>query len=133
MQWRGFAYEPVFMESRRDAKLTLVFLRNWYSVECTEFEEQVLGDPQVIAATRGLYCVKVEESTPVDRALALAWGIDATPAIVIVTPDSKVLVRMQGATMTVDDVLDAIAEARAAYDNAAKPAANAGGAAPNAR
>lgn len=115
MQWRGFAYEPVFTESRRDAKLTLVFLRNWYSIECTEFEERVLGDPEIIAATRDLYCVKLEESTPVDRALALAWGVDVTPALVIVTPNAEVLVRRQG-ELSKADVLEAIAAAKAAYE-----------------
>lgn len=122
MQWRGFAFEPVYTESRRQSKLTLVFLRNWYSIECTEFEEQVLSDPDVIAAARMINCVKVEESTPVDSALALAWGVDVTPGVVIIAPDGKVLAALQG-EITKTELLKAIADAERAHPGPARPPA----------
>ena len=47
IRWQGFVFDPVYAKSREENKLTFVFFSNWYAIECTEFEENVLKQPVV--------------------------------------------------------------------------------------
>ncbi len=97
ISWRGYAFAPVFNESRRDGKLTFVYFRNWAVVECTNFEEQVLKDPAVRQALRSggpFYAVVLDYFW--DRELARKWQLDQPPAVVILDPQGRVLGRATG-------------------------------------
>lgn len=125
IQWRHFDFETTYREAQRDDKLTFVFFRAWYLVASGEFEQDVLNDPAIIAATQDYYCAKVEFSTAIDRPLALMWGIDEPPAVAIVAPNRDVLLTMQG-TIDRDELLAALrkhaADFRAARGLSTKPA-----------
>jgi len=109
VRWRLDSYENVQRLSRAEGKLTFVYFRNWYSVRCAQFEEHVLKNPEVLAATHALNCVPLEFDW--DRRLAEQWGIDQTPGFVIINPQGRV-VTLRAGEITVDDVLGAIARAR---------------------
>lgn len=109
IQWRGFQFDPVFDEAQRADRLTFVFFKNWYSVESTRFWEDVLHDPAVVAATQNLYCVALDLDADYER--GQAWGIERTPAYVIVDPQRRVLARRQG-DITREDLLRDIERAR---------------------
>jgi hypothetical protein len=100
--------------------LTFVYFRNWYLKECTDFEEQVLKSPDVLAETQDLACVPLYFDY--DRKLAESWGLDAPPAYVIVSPDGTILGKGRS-PITHDDLLAGIRSAKQAFAaKAAKPA-----------
>ena len=111
VRWRGFVFDPVFKESQRDNKLTFVYLRNWYLPECAAFENDVLRTPAIAEATREFYAVMLEFDLA--RELAAEWSIEKPPAIVILDPGRRLLVRRVG-PMTIEELLAAIDEARLA-------------------
>jgi hypothetical protein len=107
--WRLGRFEDGFAEAQAAGKLTFVYFRNWYSVDCTTFEEQVLKQPSVLQATSELVCVPLEYD--VDRKLAEGWGISRVPAFVIVGPGGTVFESASG-QITADDVVNAVRRAR---------------------
>lgn len=107
--WRLARFEDGFAEAQAAGKLTFVYFRNWYSVDCTTFEEQVLKQPTVLQATADLVCVPLEYD--VDRSLAEKWGISRVPAFAIVGPAGTVFETASG-QITADDVVNAIGRAR---------------------
>jgi len=119
VRWQFDTFERVHAESRQTNQLTFVYFRNWYSVECTDFEENVLKQPPVLEALRDFLCVPVDFDW--DRPLAENWAIDRTPAFVIVDPDGRLLERGAG-EMTVEDLLQTIQRARDAFAPATQPA-----------
>lgn len=111
IRWRGANYPSVHLESVRDHKLTLVYFRNWATIECTDFEENVLKRPEVREALRPdgpFYCVPLEFHW--DRSLAEQFGVEAPPGVVIVDDDGRVLSRLAG-KITVADLLEALGQA----------------------
>ncbi|MBU0639485.1 MAG: hypothetical protein KKB50_11520 [Planctomycetes bacterium] len=109
IRWRLDTFERVHAESRAAQKLTMVYLRNWYSVACTEFEENVLKTPVVIEATADLICVPLEYD--LDRSLAEKWRIPQSPGIVIVSPAGDVLARRWG-KISQEELLQSIEQSR---------------------
>jgi len=109
IRWHGPTYPEAHAVARKADKLTFVYFRNWYRKECTDFEEHVLRDWEVVAETRALICVMLDFDW--DRPLADRWGIKAAPAFVITSPDDEVLAR-QDPPITKQDVLGAIRSAR---------------------
>lgn len=109
--WRGASYQAVHTDSVRDHKLTVVYFRNWATVECTEFEEGVLKNPDVREALRpegSFYSVPLEFYW--DRSLAEQFGVEAPPGVVIVGDDGRVLSRLTG-RISVDQLLEALRQA----------------------
>jgi hypothetical protein len=109
VKWRLDSFDRVQADSRVQNKLTFVYFRNWYSVECTRFEESVLKDPAVLDALLPFNCVPLDFDR--DRPLAEAWGIQKPPAFVVVDGTSRVMASGMGA-MSVTGVLDALRRAR---------------------
>jgi hypothetical protein len=109
IRWHGPTYPEAHAVARKADKLTFVYFRNWYRKECTDFEEHVLRDWEVVAETRPLICVMLDFDW--DRPLADRWELKAAPAFVITAPDDEVLAR-QGPPITKQDVLRAIRGAR---------------------
>ncbi|MCG3127670.1 MAG: hypothetical protein CHACPFDD_02537 [Phycisphaerae bacterium] len=110
VRWRYDFFDRVHAESRAAGRLTLVYFRTWYSVECTRVEDNVFASEQAGAATSKLNCVILNYD--VDRSLATAWNIETIPAFVIVDEQSRVLSRQQG-EFSLEQLLAAIRQAEA--------------------
>jgi len=119
VRWKIGTYRDAHELAERENKLTFAYLRNWYSVECTNFEEHVLKDPAVLAETQTMICVPLEADY--DRQLTKAWELTTVPAFVIVAPDGRVLARGQ-TPITRDELLAAIRAAKAEMSPAGAPA-----------
>jgi hypothetical protein len=122
IRWRGFSFAPVLAESQRDQKLTFVYFRDWAVVACTDFEENVLKHPAVLEALRpngAFYCVPLQFTW--DRPLAEQWGVELPPAVVIVDPEERLLLRLSG-EISVEQLLDAIEAAKEEFPAATQPA-----------
>ncbi len=119
IRWQGYVFDPVYAKSRAENKLTFVYFRNWYAVECTEFEESVLKQPVVREAVANL--ISVALSFDWDRPLADRWGIRQTPAFVIVDPEGRVLARGEG-DISLEALLDAIEQAKEEFTPMTQPA-----------
>ena len=121
IHWRGFTFEPVHVDAKRDQKLTLVYFRHWSVIACTNFEENVLKSPPVLEALRptgSYYCAVLDAYT--DRALARKWGVDAIPGVVILDPDSRMIAKLTG-EITVEQLLAVLNQAVSAYPPASQP------------
>lgn len=110
VQWRSYSYEPAIQQSRVDRKLTFVYFRNWFSVTCTDFEEQVLKDPAVLAALRELNAVPLEYGGA-DQKLGERIGVMRTPGFAILDPDEDVLVVRSG-PLSAEETVAAIEDAK---------------------
>lgn len=117
--WRIKLYRDTQQDARRDNKLTFVYFRNWYSVECTDFEERVLKDPEVVAEARKMVCTKLEYDWYEE--LARSWGLSEVPAFAIIAPDGRVMASAQGLT-TRAEVLQAMRHAISAHTPEPAPA-----------
>lgn len=93
VRWEIGPYPEIHRRAAAADQLTFVYFRSWYLVECTQFEEQVLKDPEVLAELRPFVAVPLDFDY--DQPLATKWGIDDRPAYVIVTPEGAVLSRNQ--------------------------------------
>jgi hypothetical protein len=109
VQWRLGPYEDARVQAQTQRQLTFVYFRTWYSVECTRFEEDVLKQPRVLEALKGLVAVPLEYD--VDRNLAQRWGLTQVPAFAIVGPSGNVLASGQG-VVSVEVLLAAIDRAK---------------------
>lgn len=117
--WELRKYEDAQELGRKSGKLTFVYFRSWYLVECTNFEEQVLKTPEVLLQTRGMICVPLDFNW--DRSLAGEWGLTQVPAFALVSPAGDVLVRKQ-APITRAELLAAFREAKAQMTPTTSPA-----------
>ena len=118
VQWEFRTFRDAHEIARDANKLTFVYFRNWYSVECTRFEENILKHPEVLAETRGMVCVPLDFDY--DQSLARRWRLQKTPAYVIVTPDRSILARAD-APITRDDLLEAMRLAKATFAPSTQP------------
>lgn len=118
VRWNFGTFEDVHAQARVSDKLTFVYFRNWYMVECTEFEEQILKDPEVLAETDKFVCVPL--SFDRDQQLAKRWGLAEPPAFVIVTPEGRVL-HSADAPITKAELHAALRAAQASFSPATAP------------
>jgi hypothetical protein len=95
IRWRTEPeFAPVFAESQRDQKLTFVYFRSWYLVQCTEFEDTVLRHAEVVRETRPMNCVKLDFDA--NSMLARRWGLAEAPAYAVIDPGGQPLSRAYG-------------------------------------
>lgn len=118
--WELRKFEDAHELARQQGKLTFVYFRSWYLVDCTNFEENVLKTPQVLLQTRGLVCVPLDFDW--DQPLAQKWGLTQVPAFALVSPSGEILVRQQ-TPITREDFLSAIREAKAQMAATTQPIA----------
>lgn len=118
VRWELGTFQDIHPRSQAANKLTFVYFRNWYSVDCTRFEDNVLKNPEVLAETESVVCVAL--SFDYDRPLAEHWKLKAAPAFVIVAPDGQVLARGQ-APITLPELLDAMRAAKAEFTATTQP------------
>lgn len=86
IRWRSYhEFEPVLEESRQAGKATFVYLRSWYLVQCTKFEDEVLRDPAVVKATQPMNCIMLDFDN--SSRLTRAWGLTEAPAFVVFGPE----------------------------------------------
>ena len=109
VQWRLGPYEDARVQAQTQRQLNFVYFRTWYSVECTRFEEDVLKQPRVLEALKGMVSVPLEYD--VDRDLAQRWSLTQVPAFAIVDPARNVLASGQG-VVSADVLLAAIDRAK---------------------
>lgn len=109
IHWSLGRFEDVHPRAVRDNRLTFVYFRDWWSQDCTDFEENVLKQSAVLAATTDMVCIPLDFSWDARR--AADWGIDRTPGFVIVDPAGNVLEMGAGPTNT-EELLAAIARAK---------------------
>jgi hypothetical protein len=119
-RWQGRHFDLVHADARRDNRLTFVYLRNWYMVECTEFEEYVLNTEPVRDLLADTYCVKIEYDW--SETLVKRWNVGEPPAFVIVDPQGEVVARSDAAR-TLDAVVEAIRQAKARFVQSTQPGA----------
>jgi hypothetical protein len=119
INWRFDTYERVHGEAQVANQLTFVYFRNWYSVECTRFEEDVLKQPAVLEAVRDLRCVPL--SFDWDQPLAEEWEISQPPAFAIVDPQGQILADGEG-DITLEAMLEAIQQAKDEFAPMTQPA-----------
>lgn len=105
VQWRLGPYEDARVQAQAQRQLTFVYFRTWYSVECTRFEEDVLKQPRVLEALKGLVAVPLEYDA--DREIARRWSLTQVPAFAIVDPSGNALASSQG-VVSADVLLAAI-------------------------
>ncbi len=110
VRWKVGSPSAGLTEGERQNKPTFVYFRNWYSVECTEFEEQVLKHPDVLRETDAIVCVPLEYDW--DRPLAKEWGLDRVPSYAIIAPDGRMLSRAE-APISVERIIRDLQSARA--------------------
>ena len=115
VQWHGYLFEPVHDDARERGLPTMVYLRSWYLPECARFENEVLTDPTVIAATRGYRNANIDFDW--NKALAEGWGVEQSPAVVLLDTSGQVLSILQGPIQAAP-----LQEALVANDPAAVPA-----------
>jgi hypothetical protein len=120
IHWQGPTFPDAQALARRDHRLTFVYFRSWYLVECTDFEEQTLKNPEVLAETRDIVCVVLDYDW--DQPLAQQWRLKTVPAFAIVAPDGNLLVR-QSAPITREELLRAIRSAKASLASGTQPVA----------
>jgi hypothetical protein len=94
IRWRGLIFDPVHRDAQRDHRPTFAYLRAWYLPACTRFEDNVLKDPDVVAASTDFYCTLLEYDA--SRRLVEQWMVESPPAVVILDDNSQILVRLQG-------------------------------------
>jgi hypothetical protein len=119
INWRFDTYERVHAKAQAGNQLTFVYFRNWYSVECTQFEENVLKQPAVPEAVSDMQCVLL--SFDWDQPLAEEWEISQPPAYAIVDPQDRVLARGEG-DITLEALLEAIQRAKDEFAPMTQPA-----------
>lgn len=113
VRWRyEWSFYQAFGDSKSNEKLTFVFFRQYYSVACTQMDDQVFNTPELQEATRDMNCIRPE--LDLQKSLAAAWGVDSVPSYVIVAPTGRVLIQRVG-MFTVDQVLADIQQARQTY------------------
>ena len=127
VHWRIGAFEEAHRDAARADRLTLVYFRTWYLVECTEFEERVLRDPAVLADTDRMVCVPLDFDW--DRSLAQRWELGAVPAIALVGPHGEVRAKHAG-PLTKTELLNLVETARASVEPSAPSDRSAGSGAP---
>jgi hypothetical protein len=93
VNWRFGRFEDAYNDAHQSGKLTFVYFRAWYLVECTAFEDNVLRDPDVLAETDRLVCVPLDFDW--DKPLAQRWQVTAVPAFVLLAPSGELLARGQ--------------------------------------
>jgi hypothetical protein len=93
MRWSNLSLPEAQRRAQASQQLTFVYFRTWYSVECTDFEENLLRRPDVLAETRGMINVRLDFDW--DHALAQRWELDRAPAYAILAPNGQVLARDQ--------------------------------------
>ncbi len=94
VKWEFTSFQEAQQKAAQENKPTFVYLRSWYLVECTKFEEETLKDPEVLAETQQVVCVPLDFDC--DQVLAKQWSITSVPAFVIVSPKGELLARAQG-------------------------------------
>ena len=112
IHWQGPTFVDAYGAARRAHKLTFVYFRSWYMVECTDFEEKVLKSPEVLAETRNLVCCVLDFDW--DRPLAQQWRLKSVPAFAIEAPGGELLAR-QAAPLTREELLRAVRSAKAIF------------------
>jgi hypothetical protein len=120
IHWQGPTFADGQALARRSNKLTFVYFRSWYLVECTDFEEKILKDPEVLAETRGLVCVVLDFDW--DRPLAQQWHLKTVPAFAMVAPSGELL-GAQCAPITREELLRVIRSAKEKLGSHTQPAA----------
>ena len=112
--WRYWLDDSTRDSARTEQKLMFVYLRNWASVECTDFVNGVLSEKRVVDATADMLCVQLEYAVPADQRLAESWGITRVPAVAIVDPSGNVIEKASG-PLSAPDLLALIDRARQRY------------------
>lgn len=112
INWQLGSFEDVRRQNRDVDKLIFVYFRNWYMVECTQFEDRVLSSPEVLEQTNDM--INIPLNYDWDQSLADRWGLDTAPAFVILDPQEQVLERGSG-DVTKKELLDALYSARQKY------------------
>ncbi|MFH1745933.1 MAG: hypothetical protein ABIG44_02700 [Planctomycetota bacterium] len=115
IRWRLGHYKDAHDDGETQNKLTFVYFRTWYSIDCTHFEDNVLSQKAVRDATADMVCVLLEYD--IHRSLALRWGLEAVPAFTIVDPAGNVL-ESGSAEISLEQILGAIAAAKARFSPA---------------
>lgn len=119
VQWELRSFEDAQDLARKSGKLTFVYFRSWYLVDCTNFEENVLKNPEVLLLTRGMVCVPLDFDW--DQPLAHQWNLQRVPAFAIIAPSGDVLARQQ-APLTLKDLLAAFHQATSGVASTTQPA-----------
>ena len=94
VSWRGYQFQPVAEDARRDNKHMFVYFRNWSDIRCTRFEENVLKNPEVLSATRTYYCVALDYYW--DKPTADRLGVAGPPGVALLDPEGRPLARLSG-------------------------------------
>jgi thioredoxin-like negative regulator of GroEL len=118
VRWEGPTYQDAQVLSQSRNQPTLIYFRSWYLVECTDFEEQVLRNPAVLAETRTMVCVVLDFDW--DQSLARQWQLNVVPAIAILSPSGELLARHE-APLSREVFLDTVRSARANWAASAPP------------
>ena len=118
IHWRLGPYQDAQLDAQTQNRLTFAYFRNWYSVECTNFEENVLKQPAVLDVAADMICVPLEYT--IDHSLAQGWGIEKVPAFAIVDPAGTVYESGSG-KITLDELLTALAQARQRFAPQTQP------------
>lgn len=116
IQWRAYQYNADAVERDAGNRTRFVYFRHWAVPACTRFEEQVLLDSQILAATRPYYCIVLAYN--VDKRLADGWGVSEPPGVALLGADGRLLSSGSGA-LTKDQLL---ALFKRADDQGAPPA-----------
>lgn len=120
IRWRGLLYDAVHADARRDGRPTFTYLRAWYLPACTRFEDTILKDPEIVAASDGFYAALIEFDSA--RHLTDQWGVQRPPAVVILDPESNVLAKLEG-DISKAALLAAMTRVRNRFPPATAPAA----------
>ncbi len=112
VQWAGAAAFNLRSDQRPRDRIAFIYFRDWYEVECTEFESTVFEDPAVVNELNTLYCIILEEDH--NGPLAEAWGVDQTPGYVFLAPEGRVLAVHAGPQST-DEFVETLNTARARW------------------
>ncbi|TWT46310.1 hypothetical protein RAS1_27640 [Phycisphaerae bacterium RAS1] len=114
--WRFTDYNEARETAQRESKPVFVYFRNWYAVECTKFEDDVLSAQAVVDAVSGMICVPLDLDW--DKPLARGWDIDSAPAVVMTDPAGVRLAGRTGAC-SLGELLALIHEARERFSASA--------------
>jgi hypothetical protein len=106
VNWHLGSFDDAHSVAVKRGRNTFVYFRSWYSVDCTQFEDQVLSNPRVLEKLDAFVCVPLEYDW--DKSLAERWGLRRTPATAIVDVNRQLVAKTEG-TVSVQQMLDQLA------------------------
>ncbi len=93
VRW-DFDYNQAQRISKQDGRPVLLYFWDWLSIDRSRMDSEVWNDPQVIAESRHVIVVPLEQGWFPD--LTRKYHVNSTPTLVLLTPQGTEISRLNG-------------------------------------